>query len=110
MTRIEFYVKGSSIDPYKVVFEKIAGNLNAFCTCPAGSNGQVCKHRMRLLSGNAEGLIKGDLALLGTIVDWLVGTDVELALREVALAEDRHSRAAEELFKAKKKLAVSLRS
>lgn len=109
MNRVEFFVQGSADEPYRVTIEKSVNNLNAFCTCPAGENGQYCKHRFRLLSGNPEGVVTGDLSLLPAIVDWLVGTDVERALQRLSDAEDRCEEAKQTLSSAKKNLAVALR-
>lgn len=108
MERMEFMVQGSEVEPYRVTLERSGSNLNAYCTCAAGSNGQYCKHRFRILSGNPEGLIDPDSGMLCTAVDWLSGTDVEEALCELAKAEDRFESAKKELSKAKKLLAQAL--
>jgi uncharacterized Zn finger protein len=108
--RLEVYVNGSGAEPYRVTIEKLGPNIKAFCTCPAGMNGQWCKHRLRIFSGNAEGVVSGNVERLPHVVDWLVGTDVERALSELALAEDRYSSAKRELSSAKRRLAEALRS
>jgi uncharacterized Zn finger protein len=108
MERMEFLVQGSALDPYRVTIERFDNNLNVYCTCGAGSNGQICKHRMRILSGNPDGLIEANIDHLKHAVDWLVGTDVELALSELALAEDAFESSKQLLAAAKKKLAKSL--
>jgi uncharacterized Zn finger protein len=108
MERLEFLVQGSASDPYRVTLERLDNNLNAYCTCSAGSNGQTCKHRMRILSGNPDGLIEANIEHLKQAVDWLVGTDVELALSELARAEDAFETAKQLLAAAKKKVAKSL--
>jgi hypothetical protein len=56
-----------------------------------------CKHRLRIFSGNPEGMLDPDIDLLRSIVDWIVGTDVELALIELARAEDEFDEAKESL-------------
>lgn len=109
MDRIEFYVQGSEDEPYRVVIEKDGENLNAYCNCAAGMNGQYCKHRFRILSGNPENLVGDNQHQLGTAVDWLVGTDVEAALSVVARAEDEFEIAKKVLADAKKRLASALR-
>jgi hypothetical protein len=45
MEEARFLVQGSAPSPCKVVFVKEDKNLTATCTCPAGQNGQYCKHR-----------------------------------------------------------------
>lgn len=89
MERMEFMVQGGKVEPYRVTLEKIGTNLNAYCTCAAGSNGQYCKHRFRILSGNPDGVVAPDLDKLRTAVDWLVDTDVESTLRALIAAEDQ---------------------
>ena len=52
MERIDFLVQGSAFHPYEVKFLKRSEkNLSAYCTCPAGDNGQYCKHRFSILEG-----------------------------------------------------------
>ena len=109
MGRLEFFVHGSSSEPYRVVLEKNAENLNGFCTCGAGSNGQASKHVLRILSGNPEGLASVFPEQLMLAVNWTVGTDVELALKELAVAEDHYEAAKRSLSAAKKALSASLR-
>jgi uncharacterized Zn finger protein len=48
MEEICFLVQGSAEEPYKVTFRKKGNNLSAYCTCPAGENGQYCKHRIEV--------------------------------------------------------------
>lgn len=110
MLRMEFSVQGSEPEPYRVTVEKADGNLNAYCTCAAGANGQCCKHRLRILSGNPEGVIDPDFEALRTAVDWVAGTDVETALSALAMAEDSYESSKRELSKAKKMLAQALLS
>lgn len=100
MERMEFLVQGGELEPYRVTLEKSGANLNAYCTCAAGANGQYCKHRFRILSGNPEGIVGPDLEMLRLAVDWLVGTDVELTLRGLIAAEDQLISAKRALFKA----------
>lgn len=109
MRRFEFFVQGSEVEPYRVVFEKDGDDLNAYCTCAAGSNGQSCKHRMRILSGNDEGLVGGDIEHFAVVSEWIAGSDVEHALRALIRAEDDVRIAREQLTMAKKTFSSSLR-
>ena len=109
MNKAEFLVQGSAKEPYRITIERSENNLHAFCTCKAGMSGQCCKHKFRLLSGNPQGVVGGDLLMLSTVVDWLVGTDVEHALTQLCHAEDRYELAKQSLSAAKKGLAVALR-
>lgn len=109
MLRAEFYVQGSEEKAYRVVFEKSGKNLNAYCTCAAGSNGQSCKHRLRIFSGNPDGLVGGDVDMVHVVADWIVGTDVEFFLKELVRAEDVYEDARKRLINAKKNFVESLR-
>lgn len=104
MERLVFMVQGSSSEPYRVVLEKNGGGLDGFCTCAAGSKRQVCKHVMRILMGNPEGIVEGD-AHLSAANGWLAGSDVERALIKLALAEDNLASAKSLLRKAKEDLS-----
>ncbi|MEW9625644.1 SWIM zinc finger family protein [Rhodanobacter geophilus] len=108
MERMEFTVQGSAAIPYRVTLEKGGTNLNAYCTCAAGSNGQYCKHRFRILSGNPEGLVGPDPDGLRVAVDWLEGTDVESALRDLIAAEDHVIAAKKVLTQAKDRRAMDV--
>ena len=110
METIECLVQGSGSEPYRVVIRKHGSNLSASCSCPAGSNGQSCKHRLRLLSGNSEGALGVDKDQLAAIVDWVVGSDVESALQELVKAEDQLALSQRAVTAAKKRLAEALRS
>lgn len=107
--RIEFLIQGSASEPYRVIIEKCDTNLNAYCTCPAGTAGQSCKHRLAVLSGSPIGILSDNTDQLSVVVDWVEGTDVEAALRQVIFAEDELKRAKQALANAKKQLAGTLR-
>lgn len=110
MDRLEFLVKGTQEEPYRVIIERDGNNLNAFCTCAAAANGQVCKHRLRILSGNPEGLVEGCHAHLAEVSGWLAGTDVEAAVCALAKVEEEFELAKINLANAKKHLAAKLRT
>lgn len=105
MEDICFLVQGSAEEPYKVTFKKNGSNLSAYCTCPAGENGQYCKHRFRILAGSDEGIVSGNKDEVMIVKSWLPGTDVETALIEVAEKERVLEKAKKYLSTAKKKLA-----
>lgn len=110
METIEFLVQGSSPDPYRVTFQKAGDHLAAFCTCAAGESGQYCKHRFNILHALEEGIVSGNLHQVGLVASWLVGSDVEAALNEVAQAEAALEKAKKALTTAKKKVAAVMRA
>ena len=109
METITFMVQGSAAEPYKVTFNKNNSNLSAYCTCPAGENGMYCKHRTRILSGETKGIVSGNEGAVASVVTWLPGTDVEKAIREVELMEQRLEEAKKAVTLAKKRLAAAFR-
>ena len=110
METIRFMVQGSAAEPYEVTFQKAGENLSAFCTCPAGENGQYCKHRFRILEGSMEGIVSGNTGQVPTVVAWLPGTDVAAAMAAVVAAEREFERAKQVVSRAKKNLAGAMRS
>ncbi len=108
MDQLVFLVKGSSAEPYEVTFIKDGESLTAICTCPAGTYGNFCKHRISILDGNAKAITSDNVDQAATVVDWLVGTDVEAALSELRAAEKIADPDKKALNDAKRKLARAM--
>lgn len=81
-------VKGSSLEPYKVSFTKNKNNINAFCTCPAGKNGQHCKHRFSIVACDSEAVVSLNKEQVAVIKSWLKGSELEKAL--IRFTEAKH--------------------
>jgi uncharacterized Zn finger protein len=109
MNILYFSVQGSEAAPYKITFKKTDGNFSAYCTCAAGENGMYCKHRFALLNGDITGLVGDNSNDILTVKEWLVDTDVERAMQEVLIAEQKLDAAKAQLTMAKKNLARSMR-
>lgn len=108
MEQITFRVRGSSKKPYEVLFIKDGDSLTAVCDCPAGTYGNLCKHRITILDGDASSVCSDNAAEVATIVNWLPGTDVAAALAELRAAEKRDDAGKTELNDAKRKLARAM--
>lgn len=108
MQELTFLVKGSSKDPYEVIFIKDGDGLTAICNCPAGTFSNVCKHRVNILDGNAGSITSDNADQVPTIVDWLTGTDVEAALNELREIEKLKDKDKTALNDAKRKLARAM--
>lgn len=108
MQQLIFLVKGSSADPYEVTFIKDGASLTAICTCPAGTYGNFCKHRISILDGNAKAITSDNVSEATTVVEWLRGTDVEEALSELRVAEKLVDPEKKALNAAKRKLARAM--
>lgn len=110
MEQLVFLVKGSSSDAYEVTFIKDDTSLTALCTCPAGQFGNFCKHRVTILDGNAGSISSDNADRVPTVMEWLVGTDVEAALSALREAEKTAGVAKADLAALKKKLARAMNS
>lgn len=108
MDTLQFLVQGSAKEPYQVTFQKRGSNLSARCTCPAGENRQYCKHRFRILEGEADGIVSANADSVPVVVGWLTGTDVEVAMQAVLDAEQALEKAKASASKAKKALAAAM--
>lgn len=93
---------------YTITVERRGNNLTCACTCPAGSKGTHCKHRIGVLAGDRAAVSGGDVDRLGEVAAMLAGTDVERALEALIAAEARKSDADRELKAAKKALARTM--
>lgn len=108
MEQLTIQVKGSSSDPYELTFIKDGDNLKALCTCPAGSFGNLCKHRVAVLDGKSAAVLDDDKAKVPKAVEWLVDSDVEKALSELRKLEATPDASKDALVAAKRKLARAM--
>lgn len=106
--RLEFSVEGSKGDHYLVIFERNGVNLNAFCTCQAGANGQYCKHRFALMDGDSSNLLRQNLGDMERLKAMMEGTDVESAYKRFQDATKAYDAAKRKLDDAKKALAKAM--
>lgn len=110
MEQLEFLVKGSTPEPYEITFIKDGDSLTAICTCPAGTFGNVCKHRIAIIDGDASAVVSDNADKVPVVREWLVGTDVESALKEMRAADWPAESAKDSLAAAKRKLARAMNS
>jgi uncharacterized Zn finger protein len=110
MEEIVFDIQGSAHEPYRVVFvRRSPTNLSAYCSCPAGENGQYCKHRFAILDGVQNGLVSSNADDIKIVQSWLPGTDVEKSLLKMRDLEKDAERIKNELTSAKRDLAKAMR-
>ncbi|MBR9779638.1 MAG: hypothetical protein GYB52_09800 [Rhodospirillales bacterium] len=106
MQELIFAIQGSADTPYKVRFElPTPGNLNAYCTCPAGQNGQYCKHRFGLMNGEVTNIVSGNEADLPKLAAMLKGSDVEETYLQVIDLEKQAATIKKQITAAKKELS-----
>jgi len=110
MEEIAFEVQGSSSEPYKVVFVKTPSNqLSAYCSCPAGQNGQYCKHRFTILDGVSKGIVSNNEDQVMVVKSWLRDTNLESALVKMRELEKESNNIKKALASAKKDVAKAMR-
>ena len=109
MEAIEFLVQGSAEKPYRVSFNRKGANISAHCTCPAGENGQYCKHRFGIMAGDTTAVVSGNLAEVEKVAAWIPGSDIDRAIQYVRDAEKSFEAAKRILSSAKRALAQAMR-
>ena len=109
MDSLSFLVKGSAPEPYRVTFSKSGKKISAYCTCPAGENGQSCKHHFGILAGSAANVISNNVDDISKVSAWLPGSDIEEAWVEVKRLEYEADRIKTKLTRAKKNLTKAMR-
>lgn len=110
MEELVFQVRGSSSDPYEITFIKDGSSLTALCTCPAGTFGNLCKHRVAILDGKFDSISSDNADQASKVTVWLVGTDVEAALSALRAAEESKECSKEEISTMKKRVAKAMNS
>jgi uncharacterized Zn finger protein len=108
MDEIHFLVQGSADEPYKVLFRKSGNNLIALCTCPAGTVGQYCKHRLGILKGLTNNIVSENEEYVKVVESWLHGSNIEKVLNQLKEAENSLESAKKNVSLLKKKLARSM--
>ena len=106
--KYRFEVQGSAAEPYVVIIARDGNNLTAICDCPAGSNGQYCKHRFSLLEGSSKGVVGGDIEAIPSLPELLSGTDVEDAIFALKEVEAESAAIKKKLSSAKKAVAKAM--
>jgi hypothetical protein len=53
----EYQIKSSSSSEVYIVNFQVAEKIAISCTCPAGQNNLLCKHRLQLIDGDFSGLL-----------------------------------------------------
>jgi uncharacterized Zn finger protein len=110
MQEIVFKVKGSAIDPYIVRFVNSGDDqITAFCSCPAGINGQYCKHRFSIMRGQLKSVVSGGDTEVGIVHQWLDGTKLREAFLEMDALQVEADRVNRSLARVKKAVSQIMR-
>ena len=108
MSKIVFRVQGSKSNPYTVTFENMGGNVKALCDCAAGKNGQACKHRSRILSGDSTDIVSSNVNEVAIVSSWSEGGQVEKLQTEIQLKEAQLSKLEKEISQLRKKISKAM--
>ena len=105
---MKFIFKSSSTDEeYTVTVEEMPGEVSIFCTCPAGSNGTHCKHRLAILDGDDSKTIRATHPA-AEVKAVLAGTQLGASLDHLKECEMQAAEATANLKAAKKQLARAM--
>ena len=105
---IKFLIQGSQEDPYRVDFSMNGTSLTAHCSCPAGENGMYCKHRIRILCGDDEGIVSGNKEDIKLVIENLKNSTLYVPFQEYFASEDNYEKAKKDLSVKKKHLSNAL--
>lgn len=109
LMKYSFTIQGTASDPYQVEFIIEEKLLKASCNCSAGKNGQICKHRIRIIQGSSEGVISRNLDDIQKVSDAYKGSAVMQLLKMQADIENELETKKIELKKIKEKLSEKIR-
>jgi len=104
-----FLVSGSGPKPYQVEFVKDDAGLKAYCNCLAGTHGSHCKHRINILAGDSSGIVIDVDDKFELVSEWLCGTGLESALRELLSAQKEKPLDKRRVAKAKRSISKFMR-
>lgn len=106
MTTKKFSVFSSDgVSVYTVVIERNGNDLFVACDCKAGSLGEWCRHKGRLLNGDEAILaVKDDLT---EVLEWVRISPVQAAISHIQDLENQQREADALLRKTKKHLMAA---
>lgn len=103
----EFRIEGAK-GQHTTIFTKLPNGVASSCDCKTSRKGVACKHRLRILRGDARGVVSDNRSDVAIIKTWLAGTAVESLMKHLGARELAAERIEKDIKKAKKKLAKLL--
>jgi uncharacterized Zn finger protein len=100
--KIQFLVKGSAKEPYRVQFTNENGKITSTCSCPAGRYSGFCKHRISIFLGESKGIVSDNTDDIKRVSTWIKDTEIESALQYYIEMKQLEENAKKEAKKAKK--------
>ncbi|HIJ71637.1 MAG TPA: hypothetical protein HPP87_09785 [Planctomycetes bacterium] len=106
---IEILAKSSSGGSYTVRFYLEENKISAFYSCPAGDNRKLCKHVMRIITGDDSILYDShQQKVFAKIISHLKGTNIPSLLSELNKSEILLENAQKNAKKAKKAIEKAI--
>lgn len=94
--------------PYEVVVVHENDVVTLTCTCDAGLQGDLCKHRLNLLAGSREGILSDNAAEAKRIPTLVEQSNLAGLLREWQDAQKQAALAEQRANEIKKRIAALL--
>ncbi len=91
MEIIHFQIRASSSpDPYTITVTRSRGEVTLTCTCAGAANGQMCKHRLGIIEGDASAILGDSTRDVHQVREWIAGSPLYQAVEALrtALAEE----------------------
>jgi len=105
MPQITFKIQGSTPEPYTVQFEMDNSILTVKCDCPAGSIGQLCKHRLNLFAADASNIIGNNQSQLNEALQWYTNSRISKEMLEMSILENEMETVKKKISNKKKQIA-----
>ena len=107
MPALEFIVRSSSSDEvyFLKAYETQAG-VRFTCSCPAGENGQHCKHRIALANGDTSRLAQPNDVAVKALIAMLSTTSIPQTVTRIVELEQIAASIKKEISEEKKKLSI----
>lgn len=102
-----FQIQGGS-GIYDIEIKKTGENLVATCSCAAGQNNMVCRHRLSIFAGNGEDVISDNKADVHKIPAFISDTIEGGLIHEITTLEQQLENIKKDLSNKKKLLGKLL--
>lgn len=104
---LQFSVMGADNDIHTVSIERDANNsinLRAMCSCGDAASG-ICDHRFSILECDTANVLSANPADVNILRDWIKGSDIDVAMRNLSKAKTELKLAHEKVARARELLA-----
>jgi uncharacterized Zn finger protein len=107
MPSLQFFVKGSSDEPYRLALSRSNAKLSFACSCPAGTKGSICKHRLAILAGDLSAVVDGNVTAEQTL-SFIAGSVLEAANKSYVELNEELDSVSKRVDAAKRRLNAAM--